>query len=685
MLRPERMTLASIICVRQDVDQVLEALGDFGEFHIEQTTEKQDITEYTQNIQKSEESLTNVNELIKQLSQEKSGVFDMFKEKAPVKTQITAENWQALLESTGKQVSMLKNQVDELNASMSSLQEKIVQQNRFKDMLTIMEQMKVDLAAVEDLKLIHVAVATIPHKNFEKLKEALKGFALILQRQDLTKEADFVFLSVPSKQATDVDKILKAHHAEILSVPAELPHNVAGALGEVNNRLKKNQDKQKEITDSLNKLGQEYKNNLSWWKETIDNILALLNAKKKILQSGRLATVSGFVTEKKFVALDEKVHSMLGEKAIVLQQSTEELDDPPTKLGNNRFVKPFEELTKLYGLPHYNELDPTPFMAISFPILFGLMFGDFGHGLILFAGGLGLYLMLKKSSGIKNMAWIISMCGIAAMVAGLLYGEVFGKPIHAVFGFGGPLWFDPFQPTSNVFQFLIFALYIGVAQIMLGVVLEMADFFLEHKASDAIFLSLPKIAFYAGAVFVISVYKLNIATWFQGPVLIIVIPFILMVVAKPAFVAVSNMSMMRSVETQGEDELAEAHEGAIGQSIFEGGDLVIRLLSNSVSYSRILALLTAHWALLLVTYSLAALVGAGIGGTAGLIVTAIVIIVGNIFVLALEGLIVFIHSLRLHFYEWFSKFYKGTGTEFAPFKQNFVYTDVTLKGKRKET
>ena len=220
---------------------------------------------------------------------------------------------------------------------------------------------------------------------------------------------------------------------------------------------------------------------------------------------------------------------------------------------------------------------------------------------------------------------------------------------------------------------------------MLGISLEMADFLLAHKASDAILQSLPKIAFYGGAVYLISVYKLNLISWFQGPVLIIIVPFILMVMAKPAYIAIGNMSMMRSIETQEEDELAATeHEGALGQSIFEGGDLVIRLLSNSVSYSRILALLTAHWALLLVTYSLAGLIGAGIGGTAGLIVAAIIVVGGNIFVLAFEGLIVFIHTLRLHFYEWFSKFFKGTGTEFVPFKQNFVYTDLTLKGKEKE-
>jgi len=682
MFRPERMSETSIICVKQDVESVLQTLSSFGEFHIE-PTEEASPTDYIQNIQKAEESLANANELVKQLCHEETGLMDIFKSSQPTRIQVTAENWQSLLEPISQQVLTLKNEVDDINTSLANLQEKTAQLNRIKNMLNTIQEMKADLAAMEELKLIHVAYAKVPHKNFVGLQTALADFPLLIHRSYLTKDTDFVALAVPSKQGSDVEKILKQHHAESFAIPKDLPHDLAKALIEINNRLKENLDKEKAFSESLDKLSKENKDKLLSWKEIIENILTLLNAKQKILQSGRLATVKGFVPTKKVPALNEKVHEMLGEKAIVLAEKPVENQDPPTKLSNNRFVKPFEELTKLWGLPHYDELDPTPFMAISFPILFGLMFGDLGHGLILFAGGLAVYLLLKKNSGIKNMAWIITMCGLAAMVAGLLYGEIFGQPIHTVLGFGGPIWFDPFNPTSNIFQFLIFALAIGVSQIMLGIVLEMADFILAHKPSDAIFLSLPKIAFYAGSVFVICVYKLNIAAWFSGPVLIIIIPFILMVVAKPAYVAVGKIgkiTTMGSVETQGEEELgAEAHEGAIGQSLFESGDLVIRLLSNSVSYSRILALLTAHWALLLVTYSLAALVGTGIGGTAGLIVTAIIIVAGNIFVIALEGLIVFIHSLRLHFYEWFTKFYKGTGTEFHPFKQNNVYTDIALK------
>src|SRR5208283_894226 len=214
MLRPERMSDTSIICVKQDVESVLQTLSSFGEFHIEQATEEASLTDYSENIQKAEESLTNVNELIKQLCQEKPGIFDIFKVSQPIRTQVTAENWQALSESTCQQVLTLKKEVDDINTSLSSLQEKTAPLNHIKDMLTTMDKMKADLAAMEELKLIHVAFARVPHKNFDGLKTALTDLSLVLHRYFLTKETDFLSLAVPSKQGVDLEKILKLHHAE---------------------------------------------------------------------------------------------------------------------------------------------------------------------------------------------------------------------------------------------------------------------------------------------------------------------------------------------------------------------------------------------------------------------------------------------------------------------------------------
>ncbi len=662
------MTSTSIICVRKDVEPILEALSSFGEFHIEQTAQDNaGLTEYTQSIQKIEGSLADVNVLIGQLVREKSSLLGIFKLTLPNKVQVTAENWQALLESTSQKIVELKKETDSLNEAVSCLQEKTEQLNYTKDMLGRLSIMGVDLAAMEDLKLIYVATASVPSKNFNGLETALAGLPIFINRCSLTKEVSFVCLAIPTKHQADVEKILRTYHAEVFHIPKELPHDLGEATKEVNKQLKENSEKEKALCNSLKKLGEENKDNLASLKETSENILTLLQAEKKIIQSGRLATVKGFVPTNKFNALNDKMNGMMDGKVLVLpNEPVESEKEPPTRITNNRFVKPFEELTKLYGLPKYSEIDPTPLIAITFPILFGLMFGDLGHGLVLLLGGLIVGKLIKGNQAMKNVCYIMAACGIGAMGAGLLFGEFFGQKIFP------PLWFSPFD---NVFSFLIFTLIVGIVQIISGIVLEMVNFAMKHNLADALLTALPKIGFFVGGVYLIYSCQLNFGAWFAGPILAPVIPFIILIIGKPAYLAITKKK-----HASGE----HAEMDTVSGRLFEGGDLVTRLLSNTISYSRILALLMAHWALLLVTYTIAGLVNpAGSTSILGFALAGVVIIFGNIFVLALEGLIVFIHTLRLHFYEWFSKFYGGTGTEFNPFKQKFSHTDVVLERKEK--
>jgi V/A-type H+/Na+-transporting ATPase subunit I len=667
MLRSERMTSTSIICLKKDVEPLLEALNSFGEFHIEQTNiTEANISDYNQRIQQVEQSLIDVNAINKQVLHEKTGTLDIFKNPQPFKTQVTAENWQQLLESTSKQIETIKKEVNELNETLTCLQENMIQLIHTQSILTTMEELGADLAVIEELKLIYVAIASISRKNMADLETALAEFPIFIHSCCLTRENVFVCLAASSKIKEEIIKILKVHRAEIFHIPEDLPHDISEALREVENRLKDYAKTRKTIIESLNNIGIENRKKLVTWKELTENILNLLNAEKKILASGRLATVKGFVPQKKVNDLNEKVNSMLDGKVLVIENETVQNADPPTRISHGMFVRPFEELTKLYGLPHYDELDPTPMMAISFPILLGLMFGDVGHGLILLVGGLVMWFLIKKNQAIKNVCWIAATCGVAAIIAGALFGEVFGKELFA------PLWFSPF---NNIFDFLIFSLFIGVIQILSGLVLDMVNYLLKKKFVDAVFTSIPKMAFYLGAVYVLTIYKLNIAAWFPGPILLIIVPFVLMVVAKPSYVAATNFYISRSTEKPNEQEIGVG--SSFGQRLFESGDLVTRLLSNSISYSRILALLMAHWALLLVTYEVAGLVGTA--SILTLILSGVIIVSGNIFVIALEGLIVFIHTLRLHFYEWFSKFYQGTGTKFEPFKQNYEHTDLIIK------
>jgi V/A-type H+-transporting ATPase subunit I len=663
------MTSTSIICVKKDVEPVLEALSSFGEFHIEQTAQDNaGLTEYNQSIQKVEGSLADVNVLITQLVQEKTSLLGIFKLIEPTKIQVTVENWQALLESASQKISALKKETDSLNGSVSSVQEKTEQLNHTKVMLERLSIMGADLAAMEELKLIYVTVASVPAKNFSGLETALAGFPIFINRCSLSKEEAFLCVALPTKHQADIEKILRTYHAEVFHIPKELPHDLGEATKEVNKQLKENTDKEKAFCDALKKLGEENKDNLASLKESSENILALLQAERKILQSGRLATVKGFVPKKKFQELNEKVSGMMDGKVLVLENEVVATADPPTKISHNRFVRPFEELTKLYGLPHYDEIDPTPIMAITFPIIFGLMFGDLGHGLILLFGGLIVGLLIKGNRAIKNVCYIMAACGGAASAAGLVFGEAFGKPL-----IWGPLWINPTEnPSVNVFTFIVFALFVGITQILSGIVLEMANFALKRHYADALLTSVPKIAFYVGGVYLIVAYQLNFAAWLSGPILWPVLAFVVLVAGKPLYLKATKTA------THGGEH---SEQDTLSGRLFEGGDLVTRLLSNTISYSRILALLMAHWALLLVTYTVAGLVGTA--SILTLILSGIVIVGGNIFVLALEGLIVFIHTLRLHFYEWFSKFYLGTGSEFNPFKQKFTHTDLVLDRKEK--
>ena len=664
MFRPERLTSVSVICLKKDTDNALEALHEFGEFHIEQAADAYSPTEYGKSMNKVEETLSDINELSKLFQPQKTGTFDIFRAEKTSKTQITADNWPSLTELVSQEVSKLKTQAQELAASRARLQEKKTKLRHEQDMLNVMSNMEVDLSVIEEMHLINITVASVPTKDLPDLEKALQGLPLIFRRCYLAKETQFVCSAFPSKYKQAVEKALKTHHGEIFAVPPDLPFDIVKALEEVNKQLKATEKSEEDANVALQKMGAESRSKLDSLFETAKNIHALLLAEQKTLQSRHIATAKGFVPKHKLRLLREKVTSNLEGKVIVLENEVPAAADPPTLIRNSRFVKPFEEITRLYGVPHYDELDPTPIIAVTFPLIFGLMFGDVGHGLVLLVGGLTVGLLIKKPSAIKNMCWILAACGIGAIFAGLLFGEFFGR------GLFHPLWFSPF---NNVLTFLIFSLFVGIIQIMSGLVLEMIDYLLRHNVIDALLTSLPKMAFYVGGVYLIATYQLNFAAWLAGPILFALVPFLILVFGKTLVLKAANFSL-GSVEIPRE-------KISLGERFFESSDLVARLMSNTMSYTRILALLMAHWALILVVYVIVGLVGNA--SPLAVILGGVIVVAGNVFVIALEGLIVFIHTLRLHFYEWFSKFYQGTGVQFSPFKQNFEHTELILNQKTK--
>lgn len=396
----------------------------------------------------------------------------------------------------------------------------------------------------------------------------------------------------------------------------------------------------------------DVKKQLEHYKDQIDDIYAFCNEENSVHELyPYIAEINEKYLLSGFVKADEVDHY----KAIFKDlPSTIEVKDPsevpdlecPTLLKNNWFAKPFEMFLGMYGVPKYTDFDPTGFMAFTYCLLFGIMFGDLGQGLVLFILGL----VFEKKGQIFG---IINRCGITSMIFGFLFGSVFGyeellNPVHqSLFGVREKL-FDVMAQSSTM-VLLIGAVAIGAVLILTTQCMNIVNRFKHHQPGDAIFSQngIAGLVFYGGIVFAI------VATMLLGwnvlnPVylgIFIVLPVISFVMKEP----LSNAVEHKTVKPE------EGWGGYIAQSIFELIDVLLTFVTNSMSYLRVGGFVLSHAGMMLVVMTLVEMTGkAGVA----------VLIFGNIFVMVLEGLIVGIQTLRLEYYEMFSRYYDAGGIQF---------------------
>jgi V/A-type H+-transporting ATPase subunit I len=307
----------------------------------------------------------------------------------------------------------------------------------------------------------------------------------------------------------------------------------------------------------------------------------------------------------------------------------------------------------MYGVPAYNEIDPTTFVAITYTILFGIMFGDFGHGIVLIIAGL----IMDK---LKNMpvGKVLVPCGVSASLFGILFGSLFGFEeafdgfYKAVFGLEG----KPIHVMGhNIIDVIIGSVAVGVLLVIVSMCMNIYTSIKQKDMGKALFGSsgVAGLVLYGTAIAgVVSllVLKVNIFNIVTIP-LLIVLPLILIFMAEP---------LGRLVE--GKKDWKPEKWGEYGiQNGFEMFEVILSYLSNTMSFLRVGAFVMVHAGLMMVVFILIELVGGvtSIGGIA-------ILVLGNLFVIALEALLVSIQTLRLEFYEMFSRFYSGSGREFTP-------------------
>ncbi len=308
---------------------------------------------------------------------------------------------------------------------------------------------------------------------------------------------------------------------------------------------------------------------------------------------------------------------------------------PPTKLKNGILGRIFEPFLRMYGLPNYREYDPSTFMAITYCLFFGIMFGDAGQGALLILFGIFMAKKMKMWLG-----RIISCCGVSSVVFGFVYGSVFG--------------FEEILPGfkilegSNVLYLLLASLGLGAVLIGYVMVLNIINGVRQRDFDKIVFgpNGLAGMVFYFGLIAAAVLTLLGVVNLFQVWYIlpVIVLPLVLMLFREP----LSKLAAGRK------DWKPESWGGYLVGAFFEMFETLLSFLTNSLSFLRVGAYAITHVALMLVVHALA---GSG---------NIVVLVLGNLFVMGLESVMVCIQVLRLEFYELFGRFYQDSGREFQP-------------------
>ena len=458
---------------------------------------------------------------------------------------------------------------------------------------------------------------------------------------------------VPEHQAHKVHAVYSSMHFERIFIPNEYHGTAAEAFEKLDTRhreIHKALDANKEAS---RKFLQDNSTKIVSAKAALDACSSSFDIRKLAActpgDTNTFYILCGWMTEKDALAFQKDIQNDEKIFCLMEDQKAPATQKPPTKLRNPKLFKPFEMYVKMYGLPAYNEMDPTWFVAITYSFIFGAMFGDVGQGLVLFLGGLFLYKTKKM-----DLAGIISCAGVFSVFFGFMYGSFFGfeDVLKAI-------WLKPMNQMMDVplvgrlNAVFVIAIGFGMFIILICMVFNIINSIRRGDTEKTWFDSnaVAGLVFYGSIVLTIGLFisgkKLPAAA-----ILVIMfgVPLLLMFLKEPLTNLVEKKSKI----------LPEQKGMFFVQSFFELFEVLLSYLSNTLSFLRIGAFAVSHAAMMEVVLMLA---GAANGGSPNWIV----VVLGNIFVCAMEGLIVGIQVLRLEYYEIFSRFYAGNGREFKPF------------------
>ena len=460
---------------------------------------------------------------------------------------------------------------------------------------------------------------------------------------------------VPASMADQIDAVYASMHFEHIFLPDEYDGTPSQARQALEERIADLDRQLEELDQRIASVTAEHTDELAGAMQFLEKRSASFDIRKFAALTKEKDNVfyilCGWMPEKQADAFQKEIED--DEKTFVVVEDDHDniFSTPPTKLKNQKVFRPFEMYVKMYGLPAYNELDPTMFVALTYAFIFGAMFGDVGQGLVLLLGGLFLY----KKKGM-DLAAIIASAGVFSTFFGFMYGSFFGFEDTLI----KHIWLKPKEAMmtlpviGQMNTVFVVAIVFGMFLILTAMILHIIVCVRNHDAEGTWFDTNGVAGFLFYGFLVASLILVMSGHTLPGAAILVIIlglPLLAMAFKEPLGAWL-------------EKKKAKFDDGIpmyLVQTFFEMFEVLLSFFSNTLSFVRIGAFAVSHAAMMEVVLMLAGFTEGGSGNW-------LIIVLGNAFVCAMEGLIVGIQVLRLEYYELFSRFYKGTGHAFHPYE-----------------
>ncbi|MGZ6126419.1 MAG: V-type ATP synthase subunit I, partial [Myxococcales bacterium] len=379
----------------------------------------------------------------------------------------------------------------------------------------------------------------------------------------------------------------------------------------------------------------------------------LLQAQTLFASSGRFVVLSGWVPAQDAERLRSRLRDATGGRAVIDLERPEDLPAAtraalrvPILHRNPLLLRPFQSLVRLYGTPSYEEVEPTAFFALSFLLMFGLMFGDLGHGFVLFAAGFCLFRFIPR---FLDYGILLMEGGTASMIFGFLYGSVFGIE-HLL----PALWLRPIEDLS---RFMIIAASLGAVLVSAGLILSVVNLWRAGKRDTALFGSRGLFGAFLYWVMLVLVVR-----WFLPQKQVLPVWVVIALGAAAGALLLLRPLIVRRLPRREPRAPSPGWVGALEASV-ELVDAIFSFFTNTIPFVRIAAFAAVHAGISLALFAMVdTLAQVRFGG----VLSVVVLVAGNAVAILLEGLTVSVQVLRLEYYEFFTKFFRGGGEPFRP-------------------